>query len=170
MFLFVGEVVFLYVVDILADGAGDLAVEAEVAAEEAGLEFGGDAEEVMHNEDLAVAVFAGADADDRNMEALGDRFCEGGGDLFEDDTGAAGFFEQLGVFFEFFGFYLFFGADVIGAEFVNGLGCQSEMADDGYPGGQDTVSGFQYFGAAFEFDGVGAGLFHDADGGGECFL
>ena len=119
MFLFVGKVVFFYVMDILADGAGDFTVEAEVAAQEARLELGCDAEEVMHDEDLAVAVFAGADTDDGDMEALGDGPGEGGGDLFEDDAGAASFFEQLGVFFEFFGFYLFFSADVIGTELIN---------------------------------------------------
>ena len=90
------------------DGASDLSMEFEIAAEEPGLEFGVDAEQVVHDEDLAVAVAAGADADHGDLEGFGYFFGEGGRDLFEDDAGAAGFLKQVGVAFEFFGFRRFF--------------------------------------------------------------
>ena len=119
LFLVVWKVFRFYIVDILTDSAGDLLVEVEIAAEEAGLELGGDAEQIVHDEHLAIAVFAGADADSGDVEALSNLFGEGGGDLFEDHAGAAGFFQQTGVFFEFFGFLFFAGANGIGPEFVD---------------------------------------------------
>ena len=86
LFLFVGEVISFYVLDVLSDGAGYLTMEAQVATEEAGLEFCGNAKEVVHDEDLPVTVFAGSDTDDRDVEALGDGLGKGGGDLFEYDA------------------------------------------------------------------------------------
>jgi hypothetical protein len=49
LFLFVGKVLGFDVVDVLADGAGDLVVELEVAAKEPGLELRVDTEEVVHD-------------------------------------------------------------------------------------------------------------------------
>ena len=99
LFLFVGEVFCFYVVDVLVDGVGDLFVEVEVAAEEAGFEFRVDAKQVVHDQDLSVAVFAGADADGGYVEAFGDLFGKEGGDLFQDKTETAGLFEDAGILF-----------------------------------------------------------------------
>lgn len=110
LLLLVGEVPGFDVGDIAADGVGDLFMELEIAAEEAGLEFGVDAQKVVHHEDLAITMAAGADADHGDVEGFGDGFCQYRGDLFEDHPGAAGILEEMGVAFELFGFGLFFGA------------------------------------------------------------
>jgi len=107
LLLFAGEIVGFDVPDVLLDGSGDLFVEAEVPAEEPGLEFGSDAQQVVHDEHLAVAVFAGADADGGDSEGLGYLLTERRGYLFEDEAKSPCFFQQAGVFFEFLGFGLF---------------------------------------------------------------
>ena len=83
MFLLAWKIVGFYILDILLDSTGDLLVEAEIAAEEAGLEFGIDTEQVVHDQDLAVAMSACADADGGDLDALRDCLAKGGGYLFE---------------------------------------------------------------------------------------
>src|SRR5882672_1064386 len=71
LLLLVRKVAGLDVVDILLDGGGGLFVDVQVAAEEAGFEFGVDAQEVVHDQDLSIAVFTCSDADGRDVQALG---------------------------------------------------------------------------------------------------
>ena len=62
------------------------------------------------------------------------------------------------------------GADGIGTEFVDALRGKAQMAHDGDAGREDALDGFEHLFAPFQLDGVGAGLLHDADGGGESLL
>ena len=152
------------------DSAGDLLVETEVAAEEAGLELGIDAEQVVHDQHLAVAMSACADADGGNMDALRDYLAKGGGYLLEHKAKGSGFFEQKGVLFEFFGFLFFACPYSLGPEFIDGLWRKTQVAHDGNAGCKDPFHGLQYLLSAFYLDTMGARFFHYADGGSQGFF
>src|SRR6185312_4153036 len=167
LFLFVREVVVFDVVDILPDGIRDLFMEMKVATQKTGLEFRIDTQQVMHHQYLSVAVFAGADTDDRDLQALR----HGSGQLrrylFQDHAGTTGFFEQPRVVPELFGFRFLPGPHAIGPKLINGLRGQTEMADDGYACPQYPLDRFQDLFPAFAFDAMGAGFLHDPDSRGQ---
>ena len=99
MFLIVGEIVVFDIPDVMPDGAGDLFMEAKIAAEEAGLKFGIDTQQVVHDQHLAIAIFSRTDADHGNMKGLGALPGQERGYFFQDYAGAARIFKQLGVTF-----------------------------------------------------------------------
>ena len=105
----------------MLDRGGYLVVHVEVAAEEAGFEFRIDAQEVMHDQYLAIAVFSRADADGGDVQAFGNLSCQHGGDLFQHQSEAACFFQDTGVIFQLFRLGFFLGPDGVGAEFIGGL-------------------------------------------------
>ena len=113
---------------------------------------------------MAVAADTGADADGRHLQALADFRSKLGRHLLQHDAEAADFLEQLRIGLEFIGLGLFLGPDGVGAKLVDALRRQAEVAHDGNAGREDAFDALADFGAAFELDGVGAALLHDADG------
>ena len=65
---------------------------------------------------------------------------------------------------ELVGFFVAFGAYGVGAELVDGLWHEAEVAHDGYAGCEDALDGGEYFFATFELECVGVGDFHHLDG------
>src|SRR5688500_18977373 len=88
--LFHGLDVTLQRVEIRTGAVHEILHEARLAA-------GGDVEDVVQHQDLAVGVRAGADADHRHLERRGDALAELRRNAFEqDDVGARGL-ERLGA-------------------------------------------------------------------------
>lgn len=56
------------------------------------------------------------------------------------------------------------------AERVFGLRSETNVAQDGDAACGEVCDGVCHVGAAFDFDGVGAGFFHESGGGGECLF
>jgi hypothetical protein len=83
LFLFIWEILGLDVVDVSLDGARYLFMEPEIPAKKPGLEFRSNTQQIMHDQNLTIAIFAGADANGRDMQAFGNFFAERGGDLFQ---------------------------------------------------------------------------------------
>ena len=143
------------------DGGGGLGAEVGVGFDEFGFEVAGEAEEVVDDEYLAVAVGAGADADDGDVDGGGDLGAEGGGDGFEDEGECAGLGDGLGVGDELAGGFFAAALDA-GAEGLDALGGEADVGEDGdavlYEGGD----GGGAEGAAFDFYGVAAGFLEGA--------
>ena len=76
----------------------------------------------------------------------------------------------MGVVDEAVCFLLLGGSDGIGAEFIDALRGESKVSHHRDARRKDAADGFEHLFASFQFDGVGTGLFHDADGGGQSLL
>lgn len=165
-----GEVDGFHVIDVLADGVVDHGAEVGVAAEELRREALVDAEHVLEHQHLAVDARAGTDADNGYRDLGSNAGGERRGYLLEYEREAADFLEHLGVGDELFGLGLFLGAHGVGAELVDRLRRQAQVAHHGDAGGEDALDRFADLGAAFDLDGFGAAFLHDADGRAEGFL
>ena len=73
----------------------------------------------------------------------------------------------MGVVDKAVGFLLLGGAYHVCAKLVDALRGESEVTHDGDSSGEYAADRFENLLAAFELDGIGTGLLHDADGGGE---
>lgn len=146
-----------------ADGAGDGGTEVDVTLCEFGVEGAAEAEEVRDDQDLGIAVGAGADTDGGDGDFAGDMLGEGCGDSFEDDGEGAGGLEGFGVGEEAFGVGAATALDAH-AEGLGALGGEADMGADGDTVLDDTGDGFGADGAAFEFNGVAAGCLEEASG------
>ena len=80
-----------------------------------------EAEQVVRNENLAVAIRAGTDADGRRWNAPGNLFTEGRWHTFEDHGKYAGLSQCLGIVQESLSFGRFFPLDFIAAHGMNAL-------------------------------------------------
>src|SRR5438045_5784698 len=95
------------------DGGSHLFGGVEVGLDETGSEPGEGADEVVHDQDLAVAIRTGTDADGWDFEGGGDFFGNRRSDEFEDDGGGTGFFEGGSVSEERGSFGFRFALDMI---------------------------------------------------------
>src|SRR5438132_6808275 len=91
--LLVGETPGADVVEVMRDGRARLVAEVGVAADELRGEVVVEAEEIVEDQHLPVAVRAGADADGRRGDALGDHRRQLGGAALQHDGEAAGLSE-----------------------------------------------------------------------------
>ena len=152
------------VVAVGADGGGDEFADVGVLAGEFRRRVEGEAEEVVDDKDLAVAVGAGADADRGDVQLASDLRGEFARDGFEDyGEGACGFY-GVRVAEELFGGVGGFALDAIAAEGVDGLGREADVSHYGNFGFGEARDEFETALAAFDFDGFGAGFFDEADG------
>ena len=135
-----------------------------VAAQKAGLKLFGDAQQVVDDQHLPVHVGAGADADGGNTQLLGHLFGQRGGNFFQHQREAAQVLELLRVFEQFLGLGVFFGTHGVGAELVDALRREAQVAHHRDAGRENTLDAFPDFGAAFQLHGVGAAFLHDANG------
>ena len=119
------------VVAVGADGGGDDFAEVGVLAGEFWRRVEGEAEEIVGDEDLAVAIGAGADSDCGNLQLAGDLRGELAGDGFEDDGESASGFDGVGVAEELFGGVSGLALDAIAAEGVDGLGREADVSHNG---------------------------------------
>src|ERR1700761_7902137 len=81
------------VVAVVADGGGDDFADIGVLTSEFRRSVEGEAEKIVGDENLAVAIGAGADADGGNSQLAGDLGGEFAGDGFEDYGESAGGFD-----------------------------------------------------------------------------
>ena len=124
----------------------------------------GEVEEVVEDEDLAVAVGAGADADGGDAGLRGDAGGEFAGDAFEDDGDGAGVFERAGVGGEAVDGVEGLALHAIAAHAVDGLRREADVGDDGDFGVGEAADEFGAGAAAFDLDGLGAGFLDEAEG------
>lgn len=147
-------------VAVLRDGAGDVGFEVGERFDEAGHGAAGDAEEVVEDEDLAVAIGTGADADRGNRDGICYFFGQAAGDAFKHDGERAGGLGGFGVGHEFGFITLHF----VAAKRVDVLGAQAAMGHHGDTGADECGDCFRLLNAAFQFDGLAAGLLQNAAG------
>src|SRR5579871_272729 len=82
---------------VLLDAAAEERCCVAEGADELGVWREGEVEEIVEDEDLAVAVGAGSDADGGDAGGGGDAGCDLAGDAFKHDGDGAGGFENGGV-------------------------------------------------------------------------
>ena len=152
------------VVAVGADGAGDDFAEVGVLAREFWRRIEGEAEEIVGDENLAVAVGAGADSYCGNLQLAGDLRGEFAGDGFEDDGEGASGFDGVGVAEELFGGVGGLALDAVATDGVDGLGREADVSHYGNFGFGEAGDEFETALAAFDFDGFGAGFLDEADG------
>jgi hypothetical protein len=157
------------VVAVGADCGGDDFAEVCVLAGEFWRSVEGEAEEVVGDEDLAVAVGAGADSDRGDLEFAGDLRGEFAGDGFKDDGEGACRLDGVGVAEELFGGVGGLTLDAEAAEGVDGLGREADVSHNGNFGFGEAGDELETALAAFDFDSFGAGFLDEADGVAEGF-
>jgi hypothetical protein len=155
---------------IVFDGGADKGAGVGVAADEFGGRGEGEVEQVVKDEDLAVAIGAGSDADGGDGQLGGDGGGHLAGNAFEDDSACPGFGEGVSVGLELVDGLGRAGLDAIAAHAVEALRSEAEVADDGnlcLDEGADKVDA-----RPFDLDGFGSRLFDEASGvgkaGGNC--
>ena len=135
-----------------------VAIESQIAR----LELLRNAQHILKYQHLSVNTVSGANANNWNLDfgsyACGQR-CR---DFFEHHSEAACLFEDMCIVNDTVGFVFLGGAYGIGTELVDALWGETEVSHNGYAGAEDALYGFEYLFAAFEFDGIGSGFFHNA--------
>ncbi len=149
----------LSVLDVGMDGGGDVGGDGGAGDGEGGDEPGVGADDVGEDGDFSIAgVIAAADADGGDVEGGGEVAGHGGEDAFEDDAEAAGGLESEGALVEGFDFVVGLALLFVAAFLENALGEHAEVAEDGDAGSDHGADLVGLADAAFEFDGLGAGL------------
>lgn len=127
----------------------------------------GEIEEVVEDEDLAVAVGACADADDGDAGGCGDARGDLPGDAFKDECDGSRAFDGGCVCEERFDGGDAAALDLVTAHAVEGLGGEADVADDGDFGAGELFYEGCAGCAAFDLDGFGSGFLDEADGVGD---
>ena len=126
----------------------------------------GDAEGVVHHQDLAVGAVAGADADDRNGQRFGDLARQLGRHAFQHQQLNTGQFQILRVLQQLFGGQFVTSLYLIAAEHVDRLRRQAQVAAHRHCALGEHFHRVAQPAAAFQFHHVGAGA-HQLGGVGE---
>src|SRR5262249_5040344 len=108
--------------------------------------------------DLAVTIGAGADADGRDLQAVGDRARQARGHALEHDREGAGLLEGLGVVEEPDRRLRRLALDLEAAELVDRLRREAESAHDRDAGTDQALPRRRGADAAFELHRLAAGL------------
>jgi len=140
------------------DGSFDFAGNICGGFGEFGAEPGEEIDEVVEDEDLAVAVGTGTDADGGDVEGGGDDLGDFGHDAFEDDADGSGIFEDPGVVDQFLCFFVGLPFFAVFAFDEDLLGEHADMADEREPGAGDGAHLIFEIGAPLEFHGMRAGF------------
>src|SRR5664279_279493 len=97
LFLFVWKIVALYIVDVLLNSLGYRFMQIKILSQEAWFEFGVYAQQVMHDQHLAITIFASSNANN----GYANRFCHFFGercrDFFQDYRKTARLLQLKGV-------------------------------------------------------------------------
>ena len=164
--LFVGgEGAVLDVFAIVLDGGADERAGVGIAADKLGGRRKGQVEQVVEDEDLAVAVGTGANADGGNGQLGGDLRGHFAGNALEHDGAGAGFGQGQRVGLELQHGLRGARLHAVAAHAMNALRGEAEVADDGNLGVGEGAD--QFKARAFDLDGLGAGFFDKADGVGQ---
>ena len=130
---------------------------------------GAQAHHVLPDEHLRVTIDAGADADRRDVQCLGDLGSDRCRDHLHDDGEGAGLFEGPGFGDQPFG-RITTTLDAITAEIVFSLRGETDVRHDGYARIGQEFDLRNHRQSAFELHGVGIGFFHESHGGVEGLL
>ena len=142
------------------DDLGEVGVLLGVLRDEVGVE----AEEVVPDLHLAVALRAGADADGRDVELLGDDARDVDGHRLEDDGVGAGFLQGHGVVQQADGGGGRLALHLVAAELVDRLRRQAEVAHHRDAGLDEQAHRLGDARAALQLDGLRAALLEHAAG------
>ena len=107
---------------------------------------------------------AGTDADDGDFQFVANLCVECSRYFLHHQGEAAHFLERFCVAEELVGLGLFAGANGVRAKLVDTLRCESEMSHHGNTGFEDLANGVDDFDSSFQFQRVGSGFLHDANG------
>src|SRR5579859_4291128 len=151
-----GEAAVADVVAILASSARNLFAKIDVLAGEFRRAVDAQADEIVENEYLAVAVGAGSDADGGDAKLLRDARGEFARNGFEDDGKSSRGFDGARVTHQTFGGLDRFSLNAKTAQFENGLRREADVGHHGDFRFDKARDGFHAFFAAFEFNGFGA--------------
>ena len=89
--MFIWEVVALYITDVMLHSTRDLLAHIEVLPQKTWLEFGIDAQHIVHHQYLSITIATSTNANGRNMEAFRHFTGQYGGYFFQYDGEATGF-------------------------------------------------------------------------------
>src|SRR3990172_1771175 len=120
------------------------------------------AEHVVEDQQLAVRVRPGAEADDRDAGALGDDVLHAVGDHLEQDRERAGIFQDPGVFDDAQRLLPAFALHPKTAQSGDALRRQAEVAHHRDAGVGDSLDARGHLPAAFELHRIAPGLRHEA--------
>ncbi len=161
-----GEGAALDVFAIVFDGGADQRAGVGVAADEFGRRRKGEADQIVEDENLAVAIRTGADADGGNGQLGGDGGGHFAGNAFKNDCASAGIGQSEGSAWSCEHSIGGAGLHAIAAHAVHALRGQAEMADHGNLGlGQGAD---QLHARAFDLDGFRARFLDESDGVGNA--
>ncbi len=118
----------------------------------------------MQYQYLSVDLGPCSDANHRHLDSLCHFSCQRGGDLLQHNCKASGLLYDLRILLQLPGLLSLAGPNHIGAELVNRLGCQAQVAHHRYPGREDSFDRFHYLPSSFHLYSAGAGLLHDTNG------
>ena len=134
--------------------------ELGVLPDEFGMKALEHSQQVVDDQDLSVAVRAGADADRRDRQLGGDLGGQLAGDALEDDAERAGVGDRVGVGEELVGRAL----NLVSPHPPDGLRPQPDVPHRGDLGVDQGLDRRRHLAAAFELDGLAIGLFEDPAG------
>ena len=164
-----GEAAVVHVIAVLASRAGNLLAKIDVLAGEFRRAVDAQADEIVENEHLAVAIGAGADADGRDAKFLRDARSEFARHGFEDDGKSSGGFDGARVTHQTFGGFDRFSLNAKAAEFKNGLRREADVRHHGDFRFDEARNRFHALFATLEFHRFGA-VFHKAQRVANSFL
>jgi hypothetical protein len=162
-----GEGAVLDVFAIVLDGGADQRAGVGIAAHKLGRRREGQVQQVVEDEDLAVAIGPGADADGGNGQLGGNGRGHFARNAFQHDGAGSGIGQGVRVGLELQDGFGGAGLHAVAAHAVNALRSQAEVADDGNL--RLGEGAHQFDARAFDLDGLGAGFLDEADGVGQAF-
>ena len=129
---FVREAAVFDVVDVLAYGIDDGLMEVGIGLDEFRTEAAAHAQEVRAYQDLAIRAVTGADADGScRVEGFGDFRSDIRRDTFQGDSKGTGCFQFQRIGNQLLCRFAVLALDAEAAKLMDGLRCQTDVADDG---------------------------------------
>src|SRR4051794_2528404 len=157
-----GEVTAADLVAVAGDRGDHLLVDVGVALDEFGHVAGGDAEQVVKDEDLAGGGGPGADADAGNLQLGDDRLGYRGWDRLDHDREAADRLQRQGILAELDRVLGGLALGFVAAEGGGGLGSQADVAHYRDAGADDRPRPLDGDSPRLELDDLAAGLLDQA--------
>ena len=152
----------LHVLAIVFDCGADEGTGVCVAADEFGGRREGEVEQVVEDEDLAVADGASADSDGGDRQLSCDFLCYFARNTFEDERAGSSMGEVMRVRLELLDGFGGAGLDAVAAHAMEALRSEAKVADDGNLGVGDGAD--QLDARPFDLDGFRTCLLDEADG------
>src|SRR5690554_2543310 len=115
-----------------AEGTGNVLGLGHVVFDEARRAAVGDAQDVVHDKNLAVGVGSGADADDRYVQGFSNGTSQAGGYALEQDNRSAGFDQGAGIRKDRISLLSIAPLHLVAAQLMDGLGRQAQVGTHRY--------------------------------------